>query len=99
MKKRMLHVLAFVALVSLGLGLANSSLSAINNCLCFNEGAAWELCEELCDFYASSTCIQTVETSDSYCVGTTCTWAFWSVCQNLNQYRRWVDQPNCPSCN
>ncbi|MCP4214789.1 MAG: hypothetical protein GY765_09030 [bacterium] len=100
MKKRIVQVLVFVMLVSMGIALIGASGSSQQDCRCFNEDKAEAVCQDLCQFYTGTNCWYVDGLlSLTYCSSSrACTMAFWSNCMNGNHYRRYVTTSNCSDC-
>lgn len=95
--KKTIQVSMFIALIVLGIGMINTSLSGVADyCLCFNEAQAWTICEGLCSNFNHGYCIQTVETN-SWCNGGNCDFNYWGYCQDGYRYRRTVGM-SCEMC-
>lgn len=101
MKKKMIALVAFAALVVLGLGMVETAVTAaqIGSCNCFDEPAAIGICENLCSFYAGSTCLEVGPAGISGCnYDGDCNYVFWSYCVSGHSYRRQIQYESCPDC-
>lgn len=95
MKKRTIAVLAFVAMLVLGLGIVQTTVSAVSgwDCHCFNEPAAESMCEDLCQHYTGTGCLEAGPNGLGDCVNEDqCYTLFWSYCQNGSQFRRGLSE-------
>lgn len=96
--KKTIQLSLLIALVVLGIGMVNTSLSALSGtCLCFNDTAAWSNCESLCQGMGNGYCVD-VRESNSMCIGGDCDFYYWSECQDGTKYRRVVKSYGCPDC-
>jgi hypothetical protein len=97
MKKKLIVMVAFAALIAVGLGVVETSLSALG-CRCFDEDEAFLFCEDLCQFYTGTGCEDVIPTSISGCAYDECVYVFWSYCENGSRYRRDINFAECPDC-
>lgn len=97
----MIAFVAFTALLVFGLGMVDRAVAASGSgsCHCFDEPAAWQMCEELCSFFQGTSCLDVGPAGIALCNDYTqqCEYLYWSYCVGGGSFRR-ETKMNCTEC-